>query len=84
MEDEKQMIASYCSQTFVILDKWLNQVGAEKGEQALSVVKKALQTNIKANTEYYEWLVEEAENGGEHGLAEKNRLLARLYKGLLE
>ncbi len=83
MEDKGQ-IASYCSQTFVILDKWLNQLGAEKGEQALSIVKKALQTNIKANTEYYEWLAKEAESSGEHDLAEKYRLLARLYKGLLE
>lgn len=31
MQDEGK-VASYCSQMFVMLDKWLNQVDAEKGE----------------------------------------------------
>lgn len=83
MNDESQL-STYCSQTFVILDKWLNQVGGEKGEQALGIVKSALQNNIRANMTYYEGLAKEAENNGEHELASRNRLLAKLYKGLVE
>jgi len=83
MNDESQL-SNYCSQTFVILDKWLNQVGGEKGEEALSIVKSALQNNIRANITYYEGLAREAENNGLNELASRNRLLAKLYTGLAE
>lgn len=76
-------LSNYCSQTFVILDKWMNQVAQEKGEQALKIVKGALQTNIEANVTYYENLASEAGKNGQTELAAQNRLLATLYRGLL-
>jgi hypothetical protein len=81
MTDEGQ-ISGYCRQTFAILDKWLNQVGQEKGDQALNIVRGAIQNNLDANVTYYEELAKQAEQNGQTELAAKNRLLARLYKGL--
>ena len=80
---DDQELSNYCNQTFVILDKWLSEVGAKKGDEALVVVKKALENNIKANITYYESLAGEAEKNGLSTLASRNRLLARLYSGLL-
>jgi hypothetical protein len=75
---------NYCSQTFVVLDKWLNQIGTEKGDEALQIVKDAIENNVKANIAYYENLAKEAEDNGLDELAAKHKLLARLYKGLLK
>ena len=82
MRNEIQ-VSSYSSQTFALLDKWLNQVGAQKGGEGLRMVKSTLQNNIKANIAYYESLAKEAESIGHKELAAKNRLVAELYKGLL-
>jgi hypothetical protein len=83
MNDEGQL-SNYCTQTFTTLDRWLNQVSGEQGEQSLGYVKQAWQNNLKANMTYYEEFARAAEKNGEHELASRNSLLARLYKGLLE
>jgi hypothetical protein len=80
----EQTLSNYCAQTFTILDKWLNQVALEKGQGALSIVKAALHNNLQANVTYYEQVANELEQRGETKLVEKNRLLAYLYKGLLD
>ena len=77
-------LSNYCSQTFVVLDKWLNQIGAEKGEEALHIVQQAIQNNLTANLTYYESLAKEATENGHDALASRYRLLAKLYRGLLE
>jgi hypothetical protein len=82
MTDEGQL-SNYCSQTFVILDKWLTQIGIEKGDDALEIVKEAFQNNINANMTYYETVANEAEKRGENEIASQNRRIAKLYKGLL-
>lgn len=81
---DDENLSSYCTQTFVILDKWLNQMGQEKGEEAIKIIKEAMLNNIKANITYYQGLAKEAEGNGHTELASQNMLLARLYKGLLE
>jgi hypothetical protein len=44
----------YCTQTFVALDKWLQQAASEKGTGALKAVKSAFENNIDVNITYYE------------------------------
>ncbi len=83
-DDGEGQLSNYCSQTFIILDKWLHQISKEKGAEALTIVKSALQNNIKANMTYYEELAKQAEKNGQHELASRNGLLAKLYMGLLE
>ncbi|AFU58982.1 hypothetical protein Ngar_c20500 [Candidatus Nitrososphaera gargensis Ga9.2] len=82
--DYDEQVSSYCTQTFVILDKWLNQLGREKGDEALKIIKEALRNNTKANITYYQEFAKEAKENGHVELASQNMLLARLYKGLLE
>ena len=84
MNAPDDQLSSYCSQTFVILDKWLNEIGKAKGEQSLEMVRHALHNNIKANVTYYESIANEAQKNGQTELANRNKLLAKLYKGLLE
>jgi hypothetical protein len=83
VSDKAESLSNYCSQTFVVLDKWLNQVGAEKGDKALQIVKDAIENNLKANITYYENIVNAAEENGLTELASRHLLMARLYKGLL-
>ena len=72
----------YCTQTFVALDKWLQQVASEKGTGALRAIKSALENNIDANITYYEYLATEAEKTGQSPIVAQSRLLAGLYKAL--
>jgi hypothetical protein len=72
----------YCTQTFVALDKWLQQTASEKGTGALKAIKSALENNVDANITYYEYLATEAEKTGQSPIAAQNRLLASLYKAL--
>jgi len=82
-EGKEGTLSNYYTQTFAILDKWLNNVAEEKGEQALQAVKKAVENNLNANVTYYEDVAKEADRNGEHQLATRNRLLAKLYSELL-
>lgn len=84
MNAPDERLSGYCSQTFVILDKWLNEIGKAKGEESLEIVRHALHNNIKANVTYYEGIAVEAQKIGQTELANRNKLLAKLYKGLLE
>jgi hypothetical protein len=72
----------YCTQTFAVLDKWLQQVASEKGTGALKAVKSAFENNIDANITYYEYLATEAEKTGQSPIVAQNRLLAGLYRAL--
>ncbi len=72
----------YCTQTFVALDKWLQQVASEKGTDALKAVKSVLENNIDSNITYYEYLATEAEKTGQSPIVAQNRLLAGLYRAL--
>ena len=72
----------YCTQTFVALDKWLQQVASEKGTGALKAIKSALENNIDANITYYEYLATEAEKTGQSPIVAQNRLLAGLSRAL--
>jgi hypothetical protein len=72
----------YCTQTFVALDKWLQQVASEKGTGALKAIKSAFENNIDANITYYEYLATEAEKTGQSPIVAQNTLLAGLYKAL--
>jgi hypothetical protein len=75
-EDSKvhSEISSFCSQTFVILDKWLNQIGKEyKGNHhASKIAKEIFQNNINANVTYYESFAKSAEQSQEADLATKS------------
>lgn len=82
--EESEGIPNYCGQIFVIMDKWLNQQADKKGDKALKIVNDAIRNNIKANMTYYEGLAKAAQQNGQKDLASRNRLLARLYKGLLK
>jgi len=66
------------------LDKWLNQVGVEKGKEALPIVIAALKNNIRTNLQYYEDLALQLEQSGAPQLGAKHKLMAELYKGLLK
>ena len=83
MED-KITLSSYCTQTFTILDQWLNQVSGEKGDQALEYVKKAMRNNIADNITYYDHVAFDLEKREEFGLAMRNRRLAEIYRGLFD
>lgn len=72
----------YCTQTFVALDKWLQQVASEKETGALKAVKSAFENNIDANITYHEYLATEAEKTGQSPIVAQNRLLAGLYRAL--
>lgn len=76
-------ISTFCNQTFVILDRWLNQIGREKGKDASRIVKETFQNNIKANLSYYESIAKNADENEQHEIAATNRLMAKLYKGFL-
>jgi hypothetical protein len=72
----------YCMQTFVALDKWLQQAASEKETDALKAIKSAFENNIDANITSYEYLTTEAEKTGQSPIVAQNRLLAGLYRAL--
>ena len=81
--NKKSSVSDYCTQTFAIVDQWLNQVSLEKGQEALGIVKTALQNNWRTNITYYEQLAEAADSEKQSKLAKKYRLLARCYNELV-
>ena len=83
MQNSDDGLSNYCSQTFVILDRWLNQVANEKGNEALTIARSALLNNMSANSSYYESMAIEAKKNGQIEFAARYSLLADIYNRLL-
>lgn len=84
MDDDDDEPPSSFTQSFSEMDKMLNRIVRENGEQSsYPLIKSELNSTIRANITYYESLAKNAENRGFEEMVTNYRLLARVYKELL-